>query len=338
LANSFEELEELSVVEIPSYMHGVDLWEPANVSLAEDDLHPKNVDRLLQGSIKAVKYGRHWDKWVNFAAMHSVAVMPPDMRALEIFVADLAELSGSAGVATTAAAAVAHFVMLEDFPLPFITPQFAKLLRGIRLGYGKAARPKQPLSKKDIKKFMDLARAGTLIEWRAAFPMALCFQQLLRGAECFDLNGENVVPTLTGYHMTVETSKNHPEGFEFDVSVKDRKYDIGRFMKDYITSTGIVLCDAGLFFACKLATYNGVLKAYPDVKVANFTMCKACKNLIADSGLDGCKRGAALEALKAGLSHSQIQDLGSWSSASMVARYSGGDAATRNKMVDSFST
>jgi hypothetical protein len=33
--------------------------------------------------------------------------------------------------------------------------------------------------------FMNLARKGTLREWRAALPLSLCFQQLLRGVECF---------------------------------------------------------------------------------------------------------------------------------------------------------
>jgi hypothetical protein len=85
---------------------------------------------------------------------------------------------------------------------------------------------------------------------------------------------------------------------------------------------------------------EGILKAYPEVRVADATMTKACKVLITDSGLDptlyathSCKRGAALEALKAGLTGIQIQDLGRWTSASMVARYAGGDV-----MADSFQT
>jgi hypothetical protein len=39
---------------------------------------------------------------------------------------------------------------------------------------------------------MLLARRGSLKEWQAALPLALCFQQLLRGAECYNLNGSNV--------------------------------------------------------------------------------------------------------------------------------------------------
>jgi hypothetical protein len=39
--------------------------------------------------------------------------MPPEVRALEIFIVDTAELSGSACMATTAAAAVAHFCARE---------------------------------------------------------------------------------------------------------------------------------------------------------------------------------------------------------------------------------
>jgi hypothetical protein len=63
------------------------------------------------------------------------------------------------------------------------------------------------------------------------------------------------------------------------------------------------------------------------LRVADATMRKACKVLIADSGLDptlyathSCKLGAALEALKAGLTDIQIQDLDRWTSASMVAK------------------
>jgi hypothetical protein len=49
-----------------------------------------------------------------------------------------------------------------------------------------------PFNKGHITKFMDTDRAGTILDWRAALPMALCFQQLLRGAECFGLTGANV--------------------------------------------------------------------------------------------------------------------------------------------------
>jgi hypothetical protein len=116
-------------------------------------------------------------------------------------------------------------------------------------------------------------------------------------------------------------------------------------MVDYIGVMGIRIGDAGSHFACKLAKVKGILKAYPALRMADATMRKACKVLIADSGLDptlyathSCKRGAALEALKAGLTDIQIQDLGRWTLASMVARYAGGDASVRNKMVDSFRT
>jgi hypothetical protein len=39
--------------------------------------------------------------------------------------------------------------------------------------------------------------------------------------ECFDLSGANVVITAVGFKVTVETSKNHPEGFELAVPVED---------------------------------------------------------------------------------------------------------------------
>jgi hypothetical protein len=295
--------------------------------------------------VTADKYGKHWDKWIKFATIHGIEVRPPDMRALEIFIAHTSELSGLAGVATTAAAAVAHFMALEGHSSPFTTPRFSKMMPGIRLNHGKVAKPKKPFLREDIMTFMDLAYAGTLVEWRAAFPVALCFQQLLRSAECFDLLGANVVITAVGFKVTVAPFKNHPEGFEFDVPVEDCLHDVTRFMVDYIGVMGIRLGDAGTHFACKLAKVKGILKAYLEVWVADATMRKARKVLIADSGLDptlyathSCKRGAALEALKAGLTNIQIQDLGRWTSASMVARYAGGDASIRNKMVDSFQT
>jgi hypothetical protein len=125
------------------------------------------------------KYSRIWDKWVAFAAYHGVEIMPPDVRALEIFVADSAEFSGSSGVALTAVAAVAHFSTLQGFGSPCKFPRFGKLLRGIRLTHGKAAKPKIPLTPAHIVSFMNLARSGTLREWRAALPLALCFLQLL---------------------------------------------------------------------------------------------------------------------------------------------------------------
>jgi hypothetical protein len=61
-------------------------------------------------------------------------------------------------------------------------------------------------------------------------------------------------------------------------------------------------------------------------------MRSACKRLIWAVGLDSrdysshsCKQGGALAAMEAGLSHTQIQDLGRWASASMVGRYAAGD-------------
>jgi hypothetical protein len=93
------------------------------------------------------------------------------MRALEIFIADSAELSGSVGVSNVTAAAVAHFCNLEGFPTPFSTPRFSKTMRGIKNTYSKAVKPKKPFSRTDIIRFMNVARAGDLMDWRAAFPI-----------------------------------------------------------------------------------------------------------------------------------------------------------------------
>jgi hypothetical protein len=62
---------------------------------------------------------------------------------------------------------------------------------------------------------MNAARAGLLLDWRSALPLALCFQQLLRGAECFELNGSNVVRQPTFFLVEVKSAKNVPEGFLF---------------------------------------------------------------------------------------------------------------------------
>jgi hypothetical protein len=172
-----------------------------------------NVDKMLASSVKPLtgaKYGRIWDKWVVFATSHSVDIMPPEVRALEIFIADTAKLSGSAGVATTAAAAVTHFCALEGFVSPFGCPRFGKILRGIRSSFGKAVTPRKPFLLEHIVSFMLLARRGTLREWRSALPLVLCYQQLLRGAECFDLNGSRIERLLAFFWVEIATSKNHP--------------------------------------------------------------------------------------------------------------------------------
>jgi integrase len=233
---------------------------------------------------------------------------------------------------------------MEGFPSPFSTSRFSKILRGIKNYYSKPVRPKKPFTRDDIIRFMDLARAGNLMDWRAAFPMALCYQQLLHGAECFDLNGSNVVWGMNAFQVVVETSKNHPEGFEFSVPIdRERPSYVGRFMEDYVAKMGIRLGYPRSFFACKVAKTVGVWSSIPSVRVVDSTMRAACKRLIKASGLDlgeyathSCKRGAALEALKAGLTRPQIQDLGRWSSASMVARYSSGDVGLRLAMTDTF--
>jgi hypothetical protein len=70
------------------------------------------------------------------------------------------------------------------------------------------------------------------------------------------------------------------------------------------------------------------LKASSSDRVADSTMRNACKLLITAAGLDprsyathSSKRGGTLEALRQGLTDAQIQELGRWSSASMVSRY-----------------
>jgi hypothetical protein len=65
-------------------------------------LEGTTVDKMLKKSVKTstlAKYSRLWDKWACFASGHEVDVMPPDMRALEIFIVNTDNLAGSAGVA-----------------------------------------------------------------------------------------------------------------------------------------------------------------------------------------------------------------------------------------------
>jgi hypothetical protein len=155
--------------------------------------HALTRDTIIRLVYKVLKYARLWDKWVAFALYHEVETMPPEMRALEIFIVDMADLAGSAGVANSTSAAVAHFCAFEDFPTPFTTPRFTKIFRAIRLTHSKQVRPKKPFMREHVIEFMKTARVGLLLDWRAALPLVLCYQQLLRGAECFDLNGSNVV-------------------------------------------------------------------------------------------------------------------------------------------------
>jgi hypothetical protein len=174
-------------------------------------------------------------------------------------------------------------------------------------------------------KFMDLARMRTLREWRAAFLLVLCFQQLLRGAECFDLCGENVTPHNDFFRVEVMTAKNHPEGFGFKVPIDSsgkRPYCVGGFMEEFIKVMGIKLGVKESFFACKLTRVRGgKLAADSSAKVASSTMRNCCKSLITASGLDALeyathssKHRGTLEAMRAGLSDAQIQELGRWSS------------------------
>jgi hypothetical protein len=304
-----------------------------------------NVDKMLINSLRPStlsKNSRLWDKWLSFAALHCIDIMPPNMRSLEIFVFDIVKLSGSCGVANSAAAAVAHFCVLEGFPSPFVTPRLTKIMRGIRQSHGKASRPKLPFTREHIIEFLTAARRGTLLDWRVALPLALCFQQLLRGAECFELKGSNVTRYPGFFQVEVESAKDIPEGFGFKIMIDpSRPHCVGQFMADYLIKMGVKLGDKNSYFACKVLSVKGVLKAVPSAKLCSSSMRSACKRLIESVGLDGAlyamhssKRGGALAAMEAGLSQVQIQDLGRWARASMVARYTTGDPVARSLMSD----
>jgi hypothetical protein len=112
----------------------------------------------------------------------------------------------------------------------------------------------------------------------------------------FYLNGSDVsletsrlLHTTDGnfYWVTVETSKNHPEGFNFCVRIDtDRPNCVSVFMSEFISIMGIRLGDPTSFFACKLAQVSGSLKASLSDRVSDSTMRNACKLLITAAGLD----------------------------------------------------
>jgi hypothetical protein len=131
----------------------------------------------------------------------------------------------------------------------------------------------------------------------------------------------------------VETSKNYPEGFTFRVPVDEARPNcVGVFLSDYITVMGIKLGDEKSFFAYKISGRTSGrgkgLKLVPMSKLALSKMRSCCKDLIEAEGLDrtayamhSSKRGGTIEAMKAGLTDAQIQELGRWSSSTMVPRY-----------------
>jgi hypothetical protein len=145
------------------------------------------------------------------------------------------------------------------------------------------------------------------------------------------------------FGVEVAMAKNHPKGFSFCIPVDvNRPYCVGTFFADYSKVMGITLGDPKLFFACKFAKLRGVLTATPAEKVATSTMRNCCKHLISAAWLDpteyathSSKRGGALEAMRMGLSDAQIQELGRWSSSTMVARYARGDEEVRTELANS---
>jgi hypothetical protein len=54
----------------------------------------------------------------------------------------------------------------------------------------------------------------------------------------------------------------------------------------YIVKMGVKIGDKLSFFACKVASTRGILKADPAVKVSASAMRLSCKKLIASTGLD----------------------------------------------------
>jgi hypothetical protein len=228
----------------------------------------------------------------------------------------------------------------ERFRSPFGCPRLGKILRGIGSSFGKAATPRKPFLPEHNVSFMLLACQGTLREWRSALPLVLCYQQLLRRAECFDLNGSHFERLPAFFRVEIAMSKNHPKGFSFRIPVDDAKPNcVWVFFADFITFMGIQLGRKDSFFACKIAKFGRVLSTCRTKKLATSSMRRCCKDLIVAAGLDpyeyatnSSKRGGTLEAIKASLRDVQIQELGRWSSSTMVARYARGDEEMRESL------
>jgi hypothetical protein len=56
-----------------------------DVTLLRVAMDKSNVDKMLINNVRPStlsKYLRLWDKWLLFAALHVIDIMPPDMRAL----------------------------------------------------------------------------------------------------------------------------------------------------------------------------------------------------------------------------------------------------------------
>jgi hypothetical protein len=142
---------------------------------------------------------------------------------------------------------------------------------------------------------MKAARVGSLLDWRAALPLALCYQQLLRGAECFDLCGANVVRQPDCFVVEVESAMNNLDGFSFKVPIDPaRPSCVGQFMTDFIMKAGIILGDKNSFFAFKVSQVKEILKTVPATKVGSSTMRAACKRLIQPGDWTRCRTGPTL--------------------------------------------
>jgi hypothetical protein len=132
--------------------------------------------------------------------------------------------------------------------------------------------------------------------------LALCYQQLLCGAEAFNLKGSNIVQHPEYFLIEVESAKNNPDGFSFKVPVDARRSNcVGQFLADFLVKMWIVLGNKKSYISCKILTAKGVIMAVPSVRVDDSTMRAACKRLIGAVGLDSrdyashsCKRGGAL--------------------------------------------
>jgi hypothetical protein len=197
--------------------------------------------------------------------------------------------------------------------------------------------------------FIDLARGSKCLKvWRSVLPLLLCFQQLLRSGSIYVLTGANVVRIVDEFVVTIVSDKNHRSLFEARFPIDpSRPYCVGLFLRDFIRLFGIVLGDAGSFFACAYRTDKvlGLQVPMPTVSVKPSTMHNGFKFVIGLAGLDparflshSAKRGGATAAVSAGATDIQTQQLGRWKSDRMASYYVRQAEQERAKVVDSFRT
>jgi hypothetical protein len=177
---------------------------------------PSSADRqywldssLADSSLK--RYRSRWEDWCDYAASHGVSALPPDEYAVEQYICDRADLTGSMSAVNASVFAINHYCSRNKFVSSLQSPYFALVLRGIGNKIKKLPVPREPFSAGHIRSLMDLARGSQddLRVWRGVYPLVACFQQLMRGEEAYGLTGANVVLEEGVIKLINVKAKNH---------------------------------------------------------------------------------------------------------------------------------